>query len=92
MDGLKGQYGFIAQEVKEILPSVVTYDEHKKLYAVAYDAVIPVLVEAIKEQQAEIDNQQENATAIMDEMRELRKSNEAMASELKAIKSKLFKR
>lgn len=51
----KNHYGFIAQEVKEILPNVVEYNEETKLYSVSYTAMIPVLVEAIKEQQKQIE-------------------------------------
>jgi hypothetical protein len=45
--------GFIAQEIKEVLPEVVSQDA-KGYYSVAYSQVVPVLVEAIKEQQKEL--------------------------------------
>jgi hypothetical protein len=45
--------GFIAQEIKEVLPEVVSQDS-KGYYSVAYSNVVPVLVEAIKEQQQTI--------------------------------------
>jgi len=45
--------GFIAQELERVLPEAVTKDE--KGYRVAYSEVVPLLVEAIKEQQREID-------------------------------------
>jgi hypothetical protein len=53
------QLGFIAQEVEEVLPEIVketvTLSEEGKTHkTVNYEAVIPVLVEAIKEQQEEI--------------------------------------
>lgn len=49
--------GFIAQELEEIFPEAVyTLPDGKK--AVAYSEIIPLLVEAIKEQQNEIDKQQ----------------------------------
>ena len=51
------QIGFIAQEIKEILPEVVSRDS-EGYYAVAYSGVVPVLVEAIKEQQRIIAGQQ----------------------------------
>ena len=47
------QYGFIAQEIKEVLPSAVLKDD-EGYYGVNYIAVIPLLVEAIKEQQTEL--------------------------------------
>lgn len=43
------QVGFIAQQVKEILPEVVSEDNNGYL-SVAYGGLVPVLVEAMKEQ------------------------------------------
>lgn len=50
-------YGLIAQEVKEIIPELVkeTVDSISFL-AINYDGLIPVLIEAIKEQQNSINN------------------------------------
>lgn len=47
------QIGVIAQEVKEILPQVV--QENDGHYSVAYGNIVGVLIEAIKEQQAQIE-------------------------------------
>ena len=53
------QYGFIAQEVKAVIPELVSTNidpvTHEPFLSVNYDGVIPVLVEAIKELKAEID-------------------------------------
>ena len=46
-------YGLIAQEVQEILPDVVTEDENGFL-GIKYTNMIGILVEAIKEQQEQI--------------------------------------
>ncbi len=46
--------GFIAQELKEVLPDAVMYTD-KGFFAVNYDAVIPVLTEGIKEQQTQME-------------------------------------
>lgn len=46
-------YGFIAQEIKEVLPNVVR-KERDGYYSVNYIAVIPILTQAIKEQQQTI--------------------------------------
>jgi len=48
------QIGFIAQEIEEVFPSLVKTDK-KGYKSVNYIAVIPVLTEAIKEQQETID-------------------------------------
>lgn len=50
----KVQYGFIAQEVQEIFPEVIAEGEDG-LLSIQYAGLIPVLVKAFKEQQAEID-------------------------------------
>ena len=47
--------GFLAQDVHHILPEPVLYDELNDIYSIEYTALIPVLVEAIKEQQSEIE-------------------------------------
>ncbi|GEM_PF-3817448 len=47
-------YGFIAQDLQKVIPELVTTKEDGYL-AVNYQGVIPVLVEAMKEQQAEIE-------------------------------------
>jgi hypothetical protein len=47
-------YGVIAQELEKVLPEAVKEDSDGSK-AVAYAEIIPVLIEAIKEQQAEIE-------------------------------------
>ena len=54
-EDLKNQMGVIAQEVLEVLPEVVNYNEEKDRYTVAYGNMVGVLIEAIKELKAEID-------------------------------------
>lgn len=49
------QIGFVAQDVEKVLPSVVvTEDNDEKTKGMKYSEIIPVLVKAIQEQQAEI--------------------------------------
>jgi len=47
--------GVIAQEINEILPEVVTYAADTDEYGDSYGNIVGVLIEAIKEQQAQID-------------------------------------
>jgi hypothetical protein len=54
-EGSKNEIGFLAQELKEIFPEVVFLDTTSNLYSVSYTRLVPVLVEAMKEQQAQID-------------------------------------
>ena len=49
--------GFVAQEVERVVPEAVTRDA-EGFRSVAYSHLTPVLVEAVKEQQAQIENQQ----------------------------------
>jgi len=49
----KQQIGIIAQQLEKVLPELVKKDE-AGYYAVNYDGLVPVLVEAVKEQQDEI--------------------------------------
>ncbi|WP_124981843.1 tail fiber domain-containing protein [Nonlabens xiamenensis] len=51
--------GFMAQELKDMIPEVVTVDDSpEQLMGVSYSELIPVLVNAIREQQAIIDHQE----------------------------------
>lgn len=53
----KTELGFIAQEVEKVLPEVVSRDNSPEEYrSVKYDKVVALLVEAIKEQQKQIDS------------------------------------
>jgi hypothetical protein len=53
----KTELGFIAQEVEKVLPEVVMKDKTSEEYrSVKYDKVVALLVEAIKEQQKQIDS------------------------------------
>jgi len=54
LEETRDHLGFIAQELKEVLPELVIYDETSDYYAVKnYEQLLPVIVEAIKQQQRE---------------------------------------
>jgi hypothetical protein len=55
-DGMQGlHFGFIAQEVKEILPDVILeQNNEEKTLGLKYNEIIPILVKAIQEQQTQI--------------------------------------
>jgi hypothetical protein len=71
-NAMHGQVGFIAQELREVLPQAVqemeeTNDKGEVIgthLSVGYDSVIPVLVEAIKEQQKMIDGLKKEIEAL----------------------------
>lgn len=87
------QIGLIAQEVEKVLPELVQTDE-KGYKTLSYDKVVPVLIEAVKEQQATIAGQQktitvlsQNAAAKDAEIDSLKKSMMEITSRLAAIES-----
>jgi hypothetical protein len=53
-NGKDTQIGFIAQEVEKVFPELVKTDD-KGMKSVAYSNMTPVLLQAIKEQQVEIE-------------------------------------
>lgn len=55
----KRHVGVIAQEVNEVLPEVVNYREKEDKYTVDYGKMVGVLIEAMKEQQQQIDDLKE---------------------------------
>lgn len=60
----KNNFGVIAQELKEVVPELVKFNEESELYEVNYIGLIPILVEAIQEQQAMIENLQSEVQAL----------------------------
>jgi len=67
-DEKETKIGFLAQDLKSVIPEVVAGDETKETLAVNYIELIPVLVNAIKEQQKEIEE-------LKQEVRRLSKRN-----------------
>lgn len=54
----KNQNGFIAQDLQMVFPELVNTHDDSGYYTVRYTGLIPVLVEAIKEQQIQIEKLQ----------------------------------
>ncbi len=54
-NGVNKQFGLIAQDLKEIYPELV-YEDSKGYLSVDYVSLIPVLIEALKEQQSQIED------------------------------------
>jgi hypothetical protein len=59
--------GFIAQDMRDVLPEIVMEDRNGYL-SIDYSKVTPVLVNAIKEQQAQIDALKNGGVQIIDEV------------------------
>lgn len=54
-----GHAGFIAQEVLDVLPLLVSYDSAVNLYSMDYISLIPYLTKALQEQDSLLQQQQE---------------------------------
>jgi len=74
--GEEAQIGLIAQEVGEVLPEVVVTNGLGDFQAIDYGKIVPVLVEAVKEQQSIIDTNR-------CELDELRKQKDREITELR---------
>lgn len=85
-------YGFLAQDLAEVLPDVVMKDVNGR-YGVEYQAIIPILVEAIKEQQTQIDALKSGKTSSLkiytnDDSELLKKENETLKNKVNSLESK----
>jgi hypothetical protein len=65
--------GFIAQEVQQIVPEAVSVDGDG-YQCVSYTQLVPVLVEAVKEQQSLIDSQRSEIDLLRDELETLKET------------------
>lgn len=54
--------GFIAQEVKEVVPELVEYDSHADVYSIKYMEAVALLSESIKELREEVKALQQQIT------------------------------
>lgn len=64
--------GFIAQEIKELIPDVVETDENGML-SMRYSELIPVLTKAVQEQQVIIDDKSKKITELEERLARLEK-------------------
>lgn len=51
----KNKFGFVAQDLEKVVPEAVVYDEETDVYGINYMEMVPLLVEALKEQQEQIE-------------------------------------
>ena len=63
--------GFIAQDVQLVVPELVNYDKDKDVYSVSYANTSALLVEAIKEQQTQIESQKSEIEELKDLVKQL---------------------
>ena len=74
-------FGLVAEEAAAAEPLLATYDEKGEVEGVKYDRVGVVLVNAVNEQQTQIENQQKQ----LDEQREIIKRQQSEIEALKAL-------
>jgi len=61
----KQKIGVLAQDIKEVFPELVTEDANEML-AVNYQGLVPVLINALKEQQSEIETYRDEVSELKD--------------------------
>jgi hypothetical protein len=69
----KQKIGVLAQEIQEVFPELVSEDDNEML-AVNYQGLVPVLINALKEQDAKMKDQEtkfEKQQAEIDELKEI---------------------
>lgn len=76
--------GFIAQDVEALIPELTHTDENG-LKSVNYDGFIPILTEAIKEQQEEINGKDEKIAALEEQLVAVQDALDEMQSDLQTI-------
>ena len=59
----KQKIGVLAQEIKEVFPELVSEDDNEML-AVNYQGLVPVLINALKEQQSEIETYRDQVSEL----------------------------
>ena len=75
--------GFIAQDVQKIMPDIVK--EFEGSLAIDYTSLIPVLTEAIKEQQKSLDTKDDQIEELTDQMEKLKNTIDNISDELKDL-------
>ena len=84
------EIGFVAQEVADVLPSlVITGTDADKTLAVSYMEIIPVLTKAMQDQQKEIEQLKSENGKLMHQTTELQKNYSQLELQLKNIQQSL---
>ncbi len=83
------QIGVIAQELEKVFPELVVNDENG-YKRVRYDGLVPVLIEALKEQQSVINDLNEKVANQESKLSKLDADNKEMKNDLDLIKKMLM--
>lgn len=76
--------GLIAQEIKTLVPEVVSGNEATENLSMNYAELVPVLVNAIKEQQIEIESLKKEMLEMLKEVRQMKQETKAAPSTKKS--------
>ncbi|MDC1492727.1 hypothetical protein N8376_05165 [Flavobacteriaceae bacterium] len=74
----KQKIGVLAQDIKEVFPELVSEDANEML-AVNYQGLVPVLINALKEQQSEIDVLKEQESKYLEQEKRLERLEKLVA-------------
>ena len=77
--------GFVAEDVVDVIPEVVAYDEDGEARGVRYDQLVALTVEGIKEQQGLIEDLQTEKADLEQELTALRAQNETLAERMEKL-------
>ncbi|MBK9686673.1 MAG: tail fiber domain-containing protein [Saprospiraceae bacterium] len=78
------QFGLIAQEARKVIPEIVHGNEEKENLSMTYESLIPVLINAIQEQQQMIQSMKADLFASMKSVDALKAEIENLKNEQKA--------
>lgn len=88
------QLGLIAQEVEPVMPALVMRDaDASKPLGLNYMGLVPVIVKAVQEQQAEIESRDARIAALQSQVKQLEREKksevEALRAENEAVRARL---
>ncbi len=81
------QAGFLAQDVEKVYPRAVVKD-NEGFYAMNYNAIIPLLTEAIKDQQKQIESKNQQIAKLQNALDDLAKTVDQVKNDLNTICNK----
>jgi septal ring factor EnvC (AmiA/AmiB activator) len=84
------QIGVIAQEVEKVFPELVTTSD-RGYKMVDYSKFTPVIIEAMKEQQKQIDRQQKLIESAKQENQQLKSELQSLKEKMEQIEAMLVK-
>ena len=85
----KRNLGLISQEVQELFPSITHYVKGSDVMALSYTELIPVLIKALQEQQAIIEQQNAQIETLLTDNSLLKEKDDTQDKSIEALVSRL---